>query len=51
MNRTDRGTLALLAGYLVTFAITYALDSMVLWLVWATLMVVLVGSVMVWYNR
>ncbi|WP_176393196.1 hypothetical protein [Natronolimnobius baerhuensis] len=51
MDRTERGTVALLGGYLVTLAVAYAFDEVVIWLVWAILMVALSGSAMMWYNR
>lgn len=52
---TGRSADAIVAGlfvvYLLTGGIVFVLDGGAFWILWAVIMVALVGGVMVWMNR
>lgn len=51
MDWTERGTIALLVGYLATLAAVLVIDEPIVWLAWAAATVVAVGAALVAYNR
>ena len=51
LDWTERLTVALLVGFLVTLSLAIYADSGVLWLVWGVLTVLITGTALVLVNR
>ena len=51
LDWTERLTVALLVGFLVTLSLAVYVDSGVLWLVWGVLTVLITGAALVVVNR
>ena len=51
MDRTERGTLALLVVAGSTLAMAYAIDDPLVWLAWAVATAVVTGAALIAFNR
>ncbi|SDR10662.1 hypothetical protein SAMN04489842_2359 [Natronobacterium texcoconense] len=51
LRRTERHTLVLTVVYVLSLAVVYTVDDAILWILWAVIVVLVSGGVMVYYNR